>query len=1111
MKLAQLEHGQIQIVRLRSSGGDQLPAGLQQGREVTLLRPDGIEDVLLRVGGDALIVEGATRKDAQELEALFTTALPRIVWVLQVTATEVLVQVHTFAGRLQGTLELALDDKAIDDAKRANPRLRSASDVIGWLSDQCLLPVDDGGAGGGPAQRAFLAAGTGRDLEGAFAVHGRALLAFVRREPRPDGTARFMVQRIARGRGRGDGDEGLFLAEGPILFVDRTTAGEMRMDIQAQLAQLGAEEGGFINLWTKWRSTEANAILHRARVFGALAYERLEELAGDLIRFDLVESARTRLDPAITGDELEAATEPPLILTTPDVSWDDYEEADRRASRGPSRAKPFVGTVKQVLLRENSLILDRARVGNDRPPPRGILFLSVLGDRARLRRQREATEAIRAGTNPMCQLGMLLEDRPVPPSRAGSLPALSSAVRRKVFGKHGPTRKQELALRVALNTPDIALIQGPPGTGKTTVVTALVERLNEELEGGEGNAGHVLLSGFQHDAVENAIARMSVNGLPTVKFGSRRGAEEDVDATDDAIDRWSRERAAALGKRVIPQTPTAIETEISLMMDGWLLAPAPRDQTATLLGRIATFVAGHVPSPLVEELRAAQRRLTARDGGGGADAELVRRVRAIRTTATAFSDDGAITAFRALRVLTEAGAAGAVRFEADECALLEQAAACQESDAPPLDALRGLRRKLLLRLAPSAFSDAQPRLRMDVAELFAQVRDALASRAAGSRDAIEEAAADLLAAYEGDPEYVKRSILGYMAVYAATCQQSARLWSERKRGEDPYRTVVVDEAARANPLDLFIPISQAARRIVLVGDHRQLPHVLDRQLQFELEQSLNRSAPNAAMRMNEMLNQSLFQRLFESLKRRHEAGEACRTVTLDEQFRMHPRLGRFVSDEFYKGDEAFESPLDESHFVHALPGYSGPAAWIDVPRARGFEKRGQSKSRPLEANAIVQELRRLIDSEAARTLNFGIITFYAAQVDAIKEALRQAGFVDEEGQIVETYRDLVREGDKRVERLRYGTVDAFQGMEFDVVFLSMVRCNDLADGDEAERRKKYGHLMSPNRLCVSMSRQMRLLIVAGDTAMLREPGAEAAIGPLVRFERLCNELGGRHV
>jgi superfamily I DNA and/or RNA helicase len=40
---------------------------------------------------------------------------------------------------------------------------------------------------------------------------------------------------------------------------------------------------------------------------------------------------------------------------------------------------------------------------------------------------------------------------------------------------------------------------------------------------------------------------------------------------------------------------------------------------------------------------------------------------------------------------------------------------------------------------------------------------------------------------------------------------------------DPFSTVIVDEAARANPLDLNIPLTSAKRRVILVGDHQQLP------------------------------------------------------------------------------------------------------------------------------------------------------------------------------------------------------------------------------------------------------------------------------------------------
>ena len=48
--------------------------------------------------------------------------------------------------------------------------------------------------------------------------------------------------------------------------------------------------------------------------------------------------------------------------------------------------------------------------------------------------------------------------------------------------------------------------------------------------------------------------------------------------------------------------------------------------------------------------------------------------------------------------------------------------------------------------------------------------------------------------------------------------------------------------------------------------------------------------------------------------------------------------------------------------------------------------------------------------------------------------------------------------------------------------------------------------MSPNRLCVSMSRQRRLLVSVGDEAMFG-PAAPAAVGPVSRFLQLCGEAG----
>ncbi|MEZ1842827.1 AAA domain-containing protein, partial [Pseudomonas putida] len=64
----------------------------------------------------------------------------------------------------------------------------------------------------------------------------------------------------------------------------------------------------------------------------------------------------------------------------------------------------------------------------------------------------------------------------------------------------------------------------------------------------------------------------------------------------------------------------------------------------------------------------------------------------------------------------------------------------------------------------------------------------------------------------------------YSMVVGATCQQAAGKQMEMlqevstsSNSDIEFDTVVIDEAARANPLDLFIPMSMAKRRIVLVG------------------------------------------------------------------------------------------------------------------------------------------------------------------------------------------------------------------------------------------------------------------------------------------------------
>jgi len=1022
------------------------------------------------------------------LADLCTRHLPRVAWIVDSSSRVITLQVHTFLhALLLPPIELGVDERVFDGLTRIDRKLADPKRAILWLNEQFLLEGED-------SKRAFA---TVDPRTGAFAFHGRTSRVDVKQVKRDDSTEGLLVDRVARGCGQGG--EQIALISGDIRFVDATVAGKLRVDAAAQISSLIAAGSSFLDLWTRYGKLESETTLRRARRAGSIQYDHVESLPEGRYRFSWASTCtmedadrfKATLDQA-QGLSVEAVGEVPEWVTS-EMSWAEYEALPR--SKDAPSPVAFEGRI-EIQGRDNTVTLKQS---NDEgaPPSPGALVISLLGDRTRLKRREVARDAIQGARCPMPQLGLLIEGQPVAIPRRSAIEPMTPHVRRKVFGKHGPTPTQERAIRIALNTPDIAIIQGPPGTGKTTVIVAIVERLQDVWDTQDGVQGRLLLSGFQHDAVENAIQRMNVHGLPPIKFGGRSNSTEDGDRVDATIDSWSSDRVAEIRKSLPPRPVSSLQKEMFEFVHGYILAPGTLDQTASLLHRVEIRVRGMVPAELVDRIVALGRDLSERARAArGTDPDhdrLVRSVRALRCNECSFADDGPRNAYRLGCELARVG-----RQDEEANRLLDTASRWAAVGVPPfLDDLRALRRRMLLDLLPPDRSeDTIPRVRPDVLHLLGEVRDHLENRQSTSRGAADEAVWRFLSALEDDPEAVKRAVISYTSVFAATCQQSAREELAKIKGSEGYDTVVVDEAARAMPLDLFIPMARAKRRIVLVGDHRQLPHILDQELERELEEALS-DGKDAGERTSELLKESLFERLFKDLGEREKRDGIVRVVTLDEQYRMHPTLGKFVSDQFYQPHgEAFRSPRPASDFVHSLPGHGGPASWLSVPRMLGQERQGKSKSRRCEAEAIAVELKRLMDSKDGQCLTFGVISFYKQQVKEIEDALVETGIVvrtDNATEIIDPYHWLQSPDGRVAERLRYGTVDAFQGMEFDVVFLSMVRSND---------RGVFGHVTSPNRLCVAMSRQKRLLIVAGDSEMLRAPNAPKEIGPLVEFHKL---------
>src|SRR5262249_24567572 len=131
--------------------------------------------------------------------------------------------------------------------------------------------------------------------------------------------------------------------------------------------------------------------------------------------------------------------------------------APSRVSRAADEDGTAAGFATVLDVGDRSLTLDLAVV-----PTRRDLFLafSLHGERIQIERRMEARRRILEGRSANPSLGQVIEEGGCPPApaRRTRIEPLSMFVREKVFSRT-PTRKQEEAIRIALNTPDIALIQ----------------------------------------------------------------------------------------------------------------------------------------------------------------------------------------------------------------------------------------------------------------------------------------------------------------------------------------------------------------------------------------------------------------------------------------------------------------------------------------------------------------------------------------------------------------------------------------------------------------------------------------------------------------------------
>lgn len=301
-----------------------------------------------------------------------------------------------------------------------------------------------------------------------------------------------------------------------------------------------------------------------------------------------------------------------------------------------------------------------------------------------------------------------------------------------------------------------------------------------------------------------------------------------------------------------------------------------------------------------------------------------------------------------------------------------------------------------------------------------------------------------------------------------------------------YDFVIIDEAARSISSELAIAM-QSAKRVLLVGDHLQLPPLYSDAHKAALARRLGIN--NERMELDVVLR-SDFARAFNS-------GYGVQaSATLLTQYRMAPPIGNLVSNTFYEGKLNNGSRAIPDIYRNAPNSLRSPVTWLDTSslgeRAHHHSDRGVSIYNRCEAEQVIEILKQislsgqfltdLTEHKERDDALIGVICMYAEQKRLIRQKFNQ---------------EIWNEGFK--ELVKIDTVDSYQGKENRIIILSLTR---------SDKSWTPGFLRTPNRINVAMSRAMDRLLIIGNVDMWSKHNRDKPLGQVVSYMSDMGEGAG---
>ncbi|MGB3513918.1 MAG: AAA domain-containing protein, partial [Microcoleaceae cyanobacterium] len=298
---------------------------------------------------------------------------------------------------------------------------------------------------------------------------------------------------------------------------------------------------------------------------------------------------------------------------------------------------------------------------------------------------------------------------------------------------------------------------------------------------------------------------------------------------------------------------------------------------------------------------------------------------------------------------------------------------------------------------------------------------------------------------EQDKQELRQIYIDNTNVIGITCSQAAGFAFKEFNSFD---VVIIDEVSKCTPPELLMAALKG-KKLVLIGDYRQLPPMFNDSTIEEIAEELDRTAEDL-----NFLRDSLFKVQFET------AGDNIKQW-LNTQYRMHPVIMGAIN-QFYDGRLICGLVDHDTERAHKIIGQniqeSHHLIWVKMPAENVYreKKEGTSYYNEKEVEVIDALCQEMEDAWAEKIVNgeskkeVGIITFYGAQLRRIEDMLNNRKFPSL--------------------HIRTGTVDRFQGMERAVIIVSLVRNNS---------EKNVGFAKKPERINVAFSRPQELLVIIG--------------------------------